>query len=197
MAMDGISVAALVNELNIDLSGSRIDKIQQTEPDELLISFYGGAGGGKKLRLTANSQVARVCLTCDKKKSPESAPLFCMLLRKHLSGAKFKCAEQPDFERIIKLTFDATNEFGEPCKKYLIAELMGRHSNIILVDETQKIIDSIKHIDFSVSSVRQVLPGLNYELPPKQNKANILTVTLNEIVEILKSQDKNQRADKA
>ena len=197
MAMDAISVAALVDELNIALSGSRIDKIQQTESDELLISFYGGTSGGKKLRLTANSQVARVCFTDDKKKSPDSAPLFCMLLRKHLSGARFKRAEQPDFERIIKLNFDTTNEFGEPCEKHLVAELMGRHSNIILVDESQKIIDSIKRIDFSVSSVRQVLPGLNYELPPKQNKANILTVTLNEIIEILKSQDKNQKADKA
>jgi len=197
MAMDAISVAALVDELNIALSGSRIDKIQQTESDELLISFYGGASGGKKLRLTANSQVARVCLTCDKKKSPDAAPLFCMLLRKHLSGAKFNCAEQPEFERIIKLTFDGTNEFGEPCKKHLIAELMGRHSNIILVDESQKIIDSIKHIDFSTSTVRQVLPGLDYEMPPKQNKANILTVTLNEIVEILKSQNADQTADKA
>ncbi len=197
MAMDAISVAALVDELNIALSGSRIDKIQQTESDELLISFYGGKASGKKLRLTANSQVARVCFTDDKKKSPESPPLFCMLLRKHLSGARFKEATQPDFERIIKLTFDGTNEFGEPCEKCLIAELMGRHSNVILVDESQKIIDSIKHIDFSVSSVRQVLPGLLYELPPKQNKANILTVTLNEIVDILKSQDKSQKADKA
>lgn len=197
MAMDGISVAALVDELNSELFGSRVDKIQQTESDELLISFYQGNGGGKKLRLTANPQVARVCITSDKKKSPEAAPLFCMLLRKHLSGAKFKMALQPDFERIIKLVFDGTNEFGDACEKYLIAELMGRHSNIILVDDKGKIIDSIKHIDFSVSSVRQVLPGLIYELPPSQDKKNILNVTLNEIVEILKAQDCGIKADKA
>lgn len=197
MAMDGISVAALVNELNIELSGSRVDKIQQTESDELLISFYGGKASGKKLRLTANSQVARVCLTEVKKKSPDTAPLFCMLLRKHLSGAKFRCAEQPDFERIIKLTFDGTNEFGDVCEKYILAEIMGRHSNIILVDESQKIIDAIKHVDFSTSSVRQVLPGLNYEMPPGQNKANILNISLNDTVEILKAQDKELNADKA
>lgn len=197
MALDGISVAALVEELNNGLSGSRVDKIQQTESDELLISFYGGSGGGKKLRLTANSQVARVCFTQDKKKSPDTAPLFCMLLRKHLSGARFKSAEQPDFERVIKIVFEGTNEFGDLCEKYLIAELMGRHSNIILVDESGKIVDSIKHIDFSVSSVRQVLPGLLYENPPSQDKANILTVTLTEIVDIIKSQDKGLRADKA
>ena len=197
MAMDGVSVAALVEELNNGLSGSRVDKIQQTESDELLISFYGGTGGGKKLRLTANSQVARVCFTEDKKKSPEVAPLFCMLLRKHLSGARFKEAVQPDFERVIKLVFDSTNEFGDFCEKYLIAELMGRHSNIILVDESKKIVDAIKHIDYSVSSVRQVLPGLLYECPPSQDKANILTVSLNEIVDILKSQDISQKADKA
>lgn len=195
--MDGVSVAALVCELNNGLLGARIDKIQQTEDDELLISFYGGCGGGKKLRLTANSQVARVCFTEDKKKSPETAPLFCMLLRKHLSGARFKEAVQPDFERVIKLVFDGTNEFGDICEKYLIAELMGRHSNIILVDETNKIVDSIKRIDFSVSSVRQVLPGLMYENPPSQDKANILTVSLNEIVEKLKQQDKGHKADKA
>lgn len=197
MALDGISVAALVEELNNGLSGSRVDKIQQTESDELLISFYGGSGGGRKLRLTANSQVARVCFTQDKKKSPETAPLFCMLLRKHLSGARFKSAEQPDFERVIKIVFEGTNEFGDLCEKHLIAELMGRHSNIILVDESGKIVDSIKHIDFSVSSVRQVLPGLLYENPPSQDKANILTVTLTEIVDIINSQDKGLRADKA
>ena len=195
--MDGVSVAALVCELNSGLSGARVDKIQQTEDDELLISFYGGCGGGKKLRLTANSQVARVCFTEDRKKSPETAPLFCMLLRKHLSGARFKEAVQPDFERVIKLVFDGTDEFGDVCEKYLIAELMGRHSNVILVDETNKIVDSIKRIDFSVSSVRQVLPGLLYENPPSQDKANILTVSLNEIVEKLKQQDKGLKADRA
>lgn len=197
MAMDGVSIAALVKELNTGLLGSRVDKIQQTEDDELLISFYGGTGGGKKVRLTANSQVARVCFTEDRKKSPETAPLFCMLLRKHLGGAKFRQAIQPDFERIIKLVFDGVNEFGDVCEKYLIAEIMGRHSNIILVDESGKIIDAIKHIDFSVSSVRQVLPGLMYEYPPKQDKANILTVTLSEIVEILKSCEGGTKADKA
>ncbi len=195
--MDGISVAALTNEINIALSGSRVDKIQQTEDDELLISFYGGNGGGKKLRLTANPQVARVCFTEDKKKSPDKAPLFCMLLRKHLSGARFKAAIQPDFERVIRLIFDGINEYGDVCEIYLIAELMGRHSNIILVSESGKIIDAIKHIDFSVSSVRQVLPGLQYESPPTQDKANILTIDLNEIIEILRSQDLSQKADKA
>lgn len=197
MAMDGVSVAALVNELNIGLSGSRVDKIQQTEDDELLISFYGGAGGSKKLRLTSNSQVARVCFTEDRKKSPEAAPLFCMLLRKHLAGARFREVVQPGFERIIKLIFDGVNEFGDNCEKYLIAELMGRHSNIILVDECGKIIDSIKHIDFSISSVRQVLPGLSYEYPPCQDKANILKVTLQETVEILKTAEGSVKADKA
>ena len=194
MAMDGVSVAALIRELNTELCGSRVDKIQQTETDELMISFYGGEGGGKRLRLTSNPQVARVCLTDDRKKSPEVAPLFCMLLRKHLGGAKFHEAVQPDFERIIKLVFDGVNEFGDPCEKCLIAELMGRHSNIILVDENKKIIDSIKHIDFSISSVRQVLPGLMYQYPPSQEKLNPLTVGLNEIVE--KLQSGIDRADK-
>ena len=195
MAMDGFSVMALTDEINKVLSGSKIDKIQQTEHDELLISFFGLCGG-KKLRLTANPAVARVCLTEDRKQSPETAPLFCMLLRKHLSGAKLISATQPDFERIIVLTFEATDDFGEKCEKKLIAELMGRHSNIILLGENDKIIDSIKHVDFSVSSVRQVLPGLKYASPPKQNKLNPLLCDLNSVSEAIKNGDKASKIDK-
>ena len=196
MAMDGFSVLALTDEINRVLSGSKIDKIQQTEHDELLISFFG-ACGGRKLRLTANPSVARVCLTEDKKKSPETAPLFCMLLRKHLAGAKLILASQPDFERIIVLSFEGTDEFGEKCEKRVYAELMGRHSNIILTDGENKIIDSIKRVDFSVSSVRQILPGLTYEAPPVQDKLNPLECDLNTACEALKNADGNEKIDKA
>ncbi len=196
MAMDGFSVLALTDEINRVLSGSKADKIQQTEHDELLISFFG-ACGGRKLRLTANPSVARVCLTEDKKKSPETAPLFCMLLRKHLSGARLISATQPAFERIIVLTFEGLDEFGERCEKKLYAELMGRHSNIILTDGQGRIIDSIKHVDFSVSSVRQILPGLTYEAPPAQDKLNPLECDLNTSCEALKNADGGEKIDKA
>lgn len=195
MAMDGFSVFALSEEINKELSGTRVDKIQQTEHDELLISFFGKYGQ-KKLRLTANPSFARVCLTQDKKQSPKTAPLFCMLLRKHLSGAKFLSATQPDFERIMILSFDGTDEFGENSQKKLICELMGRHSNIILTDKNDKIIDSIKHIDFSVSSVRQILPGLTYQNPPSQNKINPLKCSLAEITDAIKNAPPSEKNEK-
>ncbi len=196
MAMDGICVAALTHEIRQVLVGSKVDKIQQTEPDELLISFFGPCGG-KKLRLTANAAVSRVCFTEDRKQSPKTAPLFCMLLRKHLSGSKLIAVSQPDFERVIELTFEGLDEFGDMVQRKLIAELMGRHSNIILTGAEDKIIDSIKHIDFSVSSVRQILPGLTYVCPPSQNKKNPMECDLGEILETLKAADEKNKTDKA
>lgn len=195
MAMDGFSICALTDELNWTLLGAKPDKIQQTESDELLISFFG-AGTQKKLRLTANAAVARVCLTEDKKQSPKTAPLFCMLLRKHLTGARLREVRQPDFERVMEFVFDATDEFGEKCEKRLIAELMGRHSNIILVGADGRVIDAIRHVDFSVSSVRQVLPGMAYQAPPPQEKLNPLHCDLNAVLEALSGADENQKIDK-
>ncbi len=195
MAMDGFSICALTDELNQALLGAKPDKIQQTETDELLISFFG-AGTQKKLRLTANAAVARVCLTEDKKQSPKTAPLFCMLLRKHLTGARLREVHQPDFERVMEFVFDATDEFGEKCEKRLIAELMGRHSNIILVGADGRVIDAIRHVDFSVSSVRQVLPGMAYQAPPPQEKLNPLHCDLNAVLEALSGAEENQKIDK-
>ncbi|MBO5930314.1 MAG: NFACT family protein, partial [Clostridia bacterium] len=195
MAMDGFSICALTDELNRTLLGAKPDKIQQTEADELMISFFG-AGTQKKLRLTANAAVARVCLTEDKKQSPQTAPLFCMLLRKHLTGARLKEVRQPDFERVMEFVFDGFDEFGEMCEKRLIAELMGRHSNIILVGADGRVIDAIRHVDFSVSSVRQVLPGMEYCSPPPQEKLNPLTCDLNTVLEALSGAKENQKIDK-
>lgn len=195
MAMDGFSVCALADEINKTLIGAKPDKIQQTEADELLISFFG-AGGQKKLRLTANAAVARVCLTDEKKQSPKTAPLFCMLLRKHLTGARLKSVTQPDFERVLVLTFDATDEFGVPCEKHLVAELMGRHSNIVLVGPDEKIIDAIRHVDFSVSSKRQVLPGLTYFPPPPQEKLNPLECDLNGVLRAISCGNAGEKIDK-
>ncbi len=195
MAMDGFSVLALTDEINNELIGAKPDKIKQTEHDELIISFFG-PNGQKRLRLTTNAAVARVCLTEDKKQGPETAPLFCMLLRKHLAGARLKCAVQPDFERIIILVFDAIDEFGDSCEKRLISELMGRHSNVILTDENGRIIDAIRHVDFSVNSVRQILPGLSYSPPPPQDKLNPLNCDLNAVLSRIESADENTKIDK-
>lgn len=196
MAMDGFSVSALKHEIGEILIGSKVDKIQQTERDELLISFFGPCGG-RKLRFTANAAVARVCFTEDKKQSPKTAPLFCMLLRKHLSGAKLLEVRQPNFERVLEFVFEGLDEFGDLCQKKLIAELMGRHSNIILTGKEDRIIDAIKHIDYSISSVRQILPGLTYMCPPPQEKANPMACNLQEVVEILQAADGKEKIDRA
>ena len=196
MAMDGFSVCALKKETEEKLLGSKVDKIQQTEHDELMIGFFG-PNGNHRLRLTANAGVARVCFTEERKQSPKTAPLFCMLLRKHLSGMKLISVTQPEFERILIFTFEGLNELGDICQKKLICELMGRHSNIILTGEGDKIIDSIKHIDFSVSSVRQILPGLIYACPPPQDKKNPLMCTQEECFSVLKTADEKKTADGA
>lgn len=196
MAMDGFSVAALTHEINEILVGSKVDKIQQTEHDELIISFFGSCGG-KKLRLSASAAVSRVCFTEDKKQSLKTAPLFCMLLRKHLSGNKLIEVAQPEFERVIEMTFEGFNELGDVTRKKLVAELMGRHSNIILVDESGKIIDAIRHIDFSISSVRQILPGFPYVCPPPQNKKNPMECSLSNIVDALNAVESEIKIDKA
>ena len=133
MALDGLAVSALAFEMNSCLSGLRIDKIHQPEKDELIISLHG-TGGSYRLLLSASANVARACITNQSRQNPAAAPMFCMLLRKHLAGGKLACAVQPGFERIIEFKIEAKNDFGDIVVKSLIIEIMGRHSNIILVD---------------------------------------------------------------
>lgn len=192
MALDGIVIKNIVCELNELLSGSRVDKIYQPERDELTIVFPEG-----KLTLSVNPGTARICMSKSKKENPVQAPMFCMLLRKHLVSSRLTHITQDGFERIVTMEFDAKNEMGDSVKKYLVTELMGRHSNIILTDEKGKIIDCIKHIDVSVSSIRQVLPGLMYESAPSQNKSNPLEKNSHDISELLLGFDKYTPCDKA
>ncbi len=193
MALDGITTNALAREFDEKFKDLRIDKIYQPDHDELLI-FLHGKTGSFKLYLSANPSIPRVCISEDAKGSQNTPPVFCMLLRKHLSGGKIVKVIQPDFERVIKFYIEGYNEFGDLTTKKLIIEIMGRHSNIILTDENDKILDSIKRVDFSVSSLRQILPGLKYENPPAQNKKNPINSGVNDFLEALKSADK--KADK-
>ena len=172
--LDGIFLYLLKNEIEEALLGARVDKIYQPSRDELLITFRT-FDGVQKLMLSARAESARIHLTKQYAQNPKKPPMLTMLLRKHLGGAKLKSVEQDGFERILTLVFDATNELGDPVKFKLIIEIMGRHSNIILVDEKGIIVECVKHIDETKSSVREVLPGLYYELPPAQKKMNILT----------------------
>lgn len=181
MAFDAITVRNIVNEFNNTIINAKIDKIHQPERDELLISLRTRENT-YKLVISASAAHPRLHFTDNVKPNPITAPMFCMLLRKHLSGGRITAVEQPEFERVVRFDIESYNELGDLTTKHLIVEIMGRHSNIILTDSQYKILDSIKHIDFSVSSVRQVLPSLQYVSPPSQNKINPLMVTKEEII---------------
>ncbi len=196
MAFDGLVVHALAQELNQKLSGARLDKIYQPEADELLLAFHG-PNGVYKVTLSANASIPRVALTEQTKENPMTAPMFCMLLRKHLTAAHLLAVRQPGLERLLCFELETRNELGDMVQKLLIIEIMGRHSNIILTDENGRIADSIKRVDFSVSSKRQILPGLSYELPPAQDKINPLDCDLEAILAALDNMTETERLDKA
>ncbi len=168
MALDAVAISALVAEMQC-LVGGRVDKVHQPERDELLIGVRTYDESFRML-ISANSANPRMHLTKRSKANPKTAPLFCMLLRKHLSSGKILEISQVGFERMIKILVSSYDELGENTVKTLYVEIMGKHSNIILVNQEGRIIDSIKRVDESVSSVREVLPGAIYELPPRQSK---------------------------
>lgn len=169
MSMDGLGLYVGMLQIRAALTGGRIDKIQQTEKDELLFSVRNN-GTNYRLLLNASASDARVQLTQTKKQSPANAPMFCMLLRKHMTGGRLVSFEQPDMDRVLAIGIEASSELGDPAHFTLYCELMGKHSNIILTDEASLIIDSIKRISPSMSSVRPVLPGMNYRPVPAQAK---------------------------
>lgn len=174
MAFDGVTVAAVVQELNTALTGGRIYKIAQPEADELLLTVKNNREQ-YRLVLSASASLPLVYLTEDNKPSPLSAPNFCMLLRKHIQNGRILKVSQPGLERVIVLHIEHLNDLGDICTKQLLIELMGKHSNIIFCDENNRIIDSIKHISGMVSSVREVLPGRTYFIPMTQDKQDPLT----------------------
>lgn len=187
MAFDGITIAAVTAELNKELINSRIYKIAQPESDELILTLKTADGGQRRLLLSADASLPLIYLTGQNKQSPMTAPSFTMLLRKHLQNGRITAVTQPGLERIIELHAEHLNEMGDLCHKRLIIELMGKHSNIIFVDENDTIIDSIKHISGMVSSVREVLPGRSYFIPETQDKADPVTVTREDFERILLS----------
>ena len=176
MAFDGITIAALTQELSQKLTGGRISKIIQPEKDELLLTIKPKEGQ-YRLMLSADASLPLAALTQENKKAPLTAPGFCMLLRKHISGGRIVSVTQPGLERIIEFTVEHLNELGDLCQKRLIIELMGKHSNIIFCDDKGMILDSIKHISSLVSSVREVLPGREYFRVQTQDKEDLLLLT--------------------
>lgn len=186
MAFDGVTIAGIVGELKEKLVGNRIYKIAQPEKDELILTVKGSCGQ-VRLLMSADASLPLLYLTEKNKTSPMTAPNFCMLLRKHLQNARIVSVTQPGLERIVRFELEHLNELGDLCRKYLIIELMGKHSNIIFCDDRDMIIDSIKHISGMVSSVREVLPGRTYFIPKTQDKAELLECTAGEIAAVLKA----------
>lgn len=180
MAFDGIVTGAIVQELKEKLTGQRIDKIYQQEKDEILLLIRKN-----KLLISSSGSIPRIYFTAESKENPLSAPMFCMVLRKHLVGARINDIIQFGNDRVIRIDFDAKNDFSEVVKKSLIVEIMGKHSNIILIEEDGTIIDSIKHVSEAMSRVRQVLPHLPYEYIEPTDKLEPKNVEYEEILELL------------
>ena len=176
MAFDGITIANIVTELNQTITGGKINKIAQPENDELIITIKNQRKQ-YRLFLSASASLPLIYLTETNKPSPLTAPNFCMLLRKHIGSGKIIAIEQPGMERIIRFTIEHLHELGDMCTKYLIVEIMGKHSNIIFCNEEDQIIDSIKHVSAHMSSVREVLPGRPYFIPETQSKLNPFVLT--------------------
>ena len=184
MAFDGITIANLVYELKGALEGGRISKIAQPEKDELLITIKNNREN-YRLQISASASLPLIYLTGKNKTSPLTAPNFCMLLRKHIGSARILSITQPGLERIIEFHLEHLDEMGDLCRKRLIAEIMGKHSNIIFCREDGTILDSIKHVSASMSSVREVLPGREYFIPQTIAKADPLTVSETDFLALL------------
>ncbi|HSH36174.1 Rqc2 family fibronectin-binding protein [Schnuerera sp.] len=185
MSLDGIVTRAIVNELNSTILGGRVDKIYQHEKDEILINIYN-KGKNRKLLISASSNNPRIHLTNYIKSNPSSPPMFCMLLRKHLSGGIILNIEQFYMDRIIFIDISSIDELGNATEKRLIVEIMGKYSNIILIDKnTFKIIDSIKRVTPDMSRVRQVLPGIEYNHPHQNNKINPLELNEEQFLHLI------------
>ncbi len=174
MAFDGVTIASVVSELNKELIGGRLYKIAQPENDELLLTIKTSRGQ-KRLAISAAASLPLIYQTEANKPSPLTAPNFCMLLRKHLQNGRIIGISQPGLERIIHIDVEHLDEMGDLCRKTLVIELMGKHSNIIFCNEDKVIIDSIKHVSAAISSVREVLPGKPYFIAGTIDKLDALS----------------------
>lgn len=195
MPFDATFLTAVTAELKSSLIGCRIDKVQQPERHALVLSVRSRDFSGRLL-LSASPNTPRVHLTRVPLENPAQPPMFCMLLRKHLVGARIADITQPPMERLLDFTLDCTDEMGEQSRKHLIAELMGRSSNLILCGADGRIIDCLRRVDFETSEKRQVLPGLYYHLPPLAEKRQPATTDAETLTALLEAVDTPTRLDK-
>ncbi|WRS28807.1 NFACT RNA binding domain-containing protein [Oscillospiraceae bacterium MB08-C2-2] len=176
MALDGAFLHGVLHEIKEVALGARVDKIAQPSREEIILHLRW-RGGSSKLLISAAAGSPRIHFTKEAPENPKAPPMFCMLLRKHLGGAKLLDIRQQALDRICFLDFEAVNELGDLVTLTVAVEIMGRHSNIVLINQNGKVLDSIKRVDLETSSVRQVLPGMQYQLPPLQDKISLLDTT--------------------
>ena len=194
MAFDAIMMGAVCHEISTQ-GPMKVEKIYQPAADEIVF-LLRSARENLRLLINAGSNYPRINFTKAQSENPAKAPMFCMLLRKHLAGAKLLSAYQQELERVCFLEFEAYDEMGFKSQKYLVCEIMGKYANIVLTDKDKRIISALKLVDFSASSIRQILPGLIYELPPKQDKADPTKVTKEEFIRLFEGANKDLRCDK-
>ena len=181
MSFDGLFTKAMTEEIASLLKGGRINKVHQPYKNEVILVVRAG-GKNHKLLLSAHPSYSRVQMTEESYENPKEAPMFCMLLRKHLEGYTIENIYQYELDRMIIFEVKGRNELGDVSQKQLIIEIMGRHSNIVLVDkERNMILDSIKHVSHAVNSYRAILPGQEYLAPPAQEKKNPFEATEDDI----------------
>lgn len=181
MALDGIFLGHIGKEIEEIGLGAKVNQVHQPSRDELILSMHTHKGN-KKLLICARADSPRVSFTTHSAENPSVAPMFCMLMRKHLCSAKLSAVRQVYEERILFLEFDGSDILGDRTKITLVIEIMGKHSNCILLDEDGIIVDALKRIDMTLSSKRLVLPALRYELPPSQDKMSLSRYSAEDIV---------------
>jgi predicted ribosome quality control (RQC) complex YloA/Tae2 family protein len=186
MALDGAFLRHLKSEIEKNVLGARVDKIYQPNRDEILL-LLRSREGVFRLLLSARANSARIHFTQYAPENPKEPPMLCMLLRKRLSGARLVGVRQPELERLLFLDFDAINELGDEVRLTIAMEVMGRYSNIILMDGDCNIIDALKRVDAGMTSGRLVLPGLRYHMPPPQDKLCLLSVSPEEILDRIRA----------
>lgn len=194
MAFDAGMLRLVVNEIK-ELGECKVEKVYQPSNDEIVLMLHSLKKNVKVL-INAGSNYPRINITEIQTENPQKAPMLCMLLRKHISGGKMTDAKCLGYERVCQLEFDAYDEMGFRVKKYLICEIMGKYSNIILTDADYKILALLKTVDFSTSEKRQLLVGMRYELPPKQDKYETLAVTREQLENIFDASPKEMKCEK-
>ena len=192
MALDAVCLQAVVGEIAPQIEGLKIEKIQQPARDQVVLLLRGS----RRLLLCASAGQPRLNLTAVLRDNPSQPPMFCMLLRKHLSGGRILSLRQEPLERVVALAIEAMNELGEMGRFSLILEAMNRHANLILCDGEGRIIDCLRRVDFEMNQQRQVLPGLFYHLPPQQEKRSPLEVEESEFRQLMQDAPQDTQADK-